>query len=138
MHAGLEGVARFQHALAGQGQADLRQPIKETMRPFARGTPVTRSGDHRDVAVAKRKQVARRSGSTIAVMGDHGMVLILRGMRVDAHVAAVDVIEHLRQRSRFGRTRPQDHAVQLLLLHETAHALRAFRILAVAGCTTSS
>ena len=54
MHAGLEGVARFQHALARQGHADLGQPIKEAVGPLAGSAPVTGTGNHRDVAVAER------------------------------------------------------------------------------------
>jgi hypothetical protein len=83
--------------------------------------------------VAEREQVARCRRRTIAIVGDHRLHVFFRRMRVDADVAAVDVVEHLRQRNRFGGARAEDHAMQLLLLHETAHALRTVRILAVAG-----
>ncbi len=133
MHAGLEGIARFQHPLTRQGQAHLGQPVEEAMGALACGTAIARTGNHRDIAVAEREQVARCRGCTVAIVGDHGLCLVIRHMRVDADVAAFDAVEHLRQRCRLGGTRAQDHAVQLLLLHEAAHAVRAVRRLAVAG-----
>ncbi len=138
MHAGFEGVARFQHALARQGQPHLGQPVKEAMGTLTRRAPVTRPGDHSDVAVAEREQVARCCCRAIAIVGDHRLHVFFRRMRVDPHVAAVDVVQHLRECNRFGCTRAEDHPMQLLLLHEAAHALRALRVLAVAGMHTSS
>ncbi|MNI41137.1 hypothetical protein D3C73_953820 [compost metagenome] len=93
----------------------------------------TRAGHQGDIAVAQRKQVIGRFGGTVAVVGDHHLRGFIQRQRSHAGEAAADLVQHVRQRLVLGRTRHQDHPMQLLLLGEAAHAVDVTRAAAVAG-----
>ena len=93
---------------------------------------VRRAGDDRDIAMSQRLQVVGDFGGAVVVVRDQHALGLIHRHRRDAHVAATDLVEHVGQRLVFRHAWHQHHAVQLLLLHEAAHAVDIVRAAAVA------
>ena len=83
--------------------------------------------------MAERFEVVGGLGAGLAVLGDNHLRARVERNGGDAHVANADLAQRRGQLLVLGYARDQDHAVQLLLQREAAHAVDVILLRAVAG-----